>query len=92
MIRRKVFIHVPGFGSKRRSGGTKPSSRNGRAKPSPRTPNSTIPCHHGSSSAAPSAAAMNGPVHGVATTAASSPVENALARLPARVIDSDGSS
>ena len=35
---------------------------------------------------------MNGPVHGVATKAASSPVENALPRPPERVNDSEGSS
>ena len=83
---------MPGLGSLLRSAGTKPSSRNGSARPSPSVANRTSACHHGNSSAAPSAAAMKGPVHGVATNAASNPVENALARPPLRVKENDGSS
>ena len=92
LISAAIACEMPGPGSILRSAGTYPSSRNGSASPNPSVANRTSPCHHGSSSAAPMAAAMNGPVHGVATKAASSPVENALARPPSRVIDSDGSS
>ena len=82
-MRRSVSIHAPGFGSRWRSAGTKPSSRNGSASPSPSPANTASAAGQGSTSAAPSAAPMNGPVHGVATNAASAPVANAPPAPPA---------
>ena len=83
IARRKRSIHAPGLGSMRRSAGTKPMSRNGKASPSPRAANNNSASGAGSSNAAPSAAAMKGPVQGVAATAASSPVAKAP-RTPER--------
>ena len=53
---RIVSIHAPGLGSARRSAGTKPSSRNGIASPSPSPANTSSAAATGSTSAAPSAA------------------------------------
>ena len=43
-----VAIQAPGFGSRRRSAGTKPSSRKGRARPSPSPANTASACQAGS--------------------------------------------
>ena len=75
-------IHAPGRGSIARSGDTKAMARNGSAMPRPSAANSASAAPMGSSSAAPIAPAMNGPVQGVATKAASSPVAKALFLAP----------
>ena len=75
--RRNAFIHGPGLGIRRRSAGIQAIARKGRAMPSPSAPNSSSAGTGGNSSAAPIAAAMNGPVHGVAAKAASRPVAKA---------------
>ncbi len=92
ITRRKVFIHGPGLGRRLRKAGTKPSSRNGRASPSPSIANSSMAGSGGSNSAAPRAAAMNGPVHGVATKAAKRPVANDDPPPPFPASDSEGTS
>ena len=76
-MRWKVSIQRPGFGSRRRRAGTKPSSRNGRARPSPSPAKTASAPIAGRTRAAPNAAPMNGPVQGVATKAASAPVKKA---------------
>ena len=59
--------------------------RKGNASPKPRPAKRSSACSTGNSNAAPIAAAMNGPVHGVATTAANTPVQNEPPMPPCRV-------
>ena len=56
--------NAPGRGRRLRKAGMKARARNGRAMPRPSAANSAIAGISGSSSAAPMALAMNGPVHG----------------------------
>ena len=85
-MRWNVAIHAPGLGMIRRNAGTNPNPKNGNARPRPRPPKMASAAAVGRTSAAPSAAAMNGPVHGVATKAARTPVQKAptLPPFPAR--------
>ena len=85
---RNRFIHGPGLGSRLRNAGTKPITRNGSASPKPSPANTASACAVGSTSAAPSAPAMNGPVHGVATNAASAPVAKLPSAPPLRMVSS----
>src|ERR1700729_3656749 len=71
-----VSIHAPGLGSTRRIQGAKDKSTKGRDSPSPRAANMARALIAGWGSAAPSAGAMNGAVHGVATKVVSKPVKN----------------
>ena len=82
---RKVSIHAPGLGSQRRSVGMNPMARKGSASPMPSPANSSSAAGTGSSRAAPNAAAMKGPVQGVATNAASAPVQKLPLAPPDRV-------
>ena len=75
MILRKLSSQGPGFGKRLRIAGTKAISRKGRARPTPRPAKITKAATGGNTIVAPRAAAMNGPVQGVATKAASAPVQ-----------------
>ncbi len=72
----KRCIHAPGLGSNRRAAGQMLMSKNGAARPKPRAANTLRDCAAGKARVAPIAVAMNGAVHGVATSTASTPVKN----------------
>ena len=84
-IRWKRAIQGPGFGNRRRSAGTKPKSRKGKARPSPSPANTARAAKGGSTKAAPNAKPKKGPVQGVATKAAKAPVKKAPRAPPLRV-------
>ncbi len=69
----RCTIHLPGLGSIRRHPGNHESSRNGSAMPMPSATNTSSVSAAGCDSAKPSAAPMNGAVHGEAITTASTP-------------------
>src|ERR1700685_1955224 len=71
-----VSIHAPGLGSARRSQGAKDNSRYGRGSPHPSGTKMHSPPSAECVRPAPTAAAMNGAVHGVATRVVSTPVKN----------------
>src|SRR5258708_25109400 len=71
-----VSIQAPGFGSTRRVHGANDSSRYGSDRPTPKPAKITRATTGDCVSAAPTAAAMNGAVQGVATNVVSTPVKN----------------
>src|SRR6185437_5373944 len=74
-----VSIQRPGLGSRRASAGTKPMARNGKARPMPSARNTSSADSIGAVNAYASALPMNGAVHGLATTTASTPVKKSPA-------------
>ncbi len=70
-------IHAPGRGSSRARPGTALTAAIGAASPQPSATNTDNAAGTGAISANPSAAPMNGAVHGVATIVASTPVAKA---------------
>ena len=82
---RNRTIHAPGLGMRLRNAGMNAIAKKGKARPKPSPANIRIAKPVGNNKAAPIAAAMKGPVQGVATTAASTPVQNEPAIPPLRV-------
>jgi hypothetical protein len=76
---RKVSIHAPGFGKRRSHRGKSESSSTGSAMPTPSAANTASANPADWDTVKPTAAPMNGAVHGVATTVASTPESNASA-------------
>src|SRR5690606_24540462 len=74
-----VSIHAPGLGRRSASAGTKPISRNGSARPRPNIRNIASAIHGNAVKANASAPPMNGAMHGLATTQASTPVKKSPA-------------
>ena len=72
----RVSIHFPGFGRELIKFGYIASIRYGMAKPIPRDANTGIVVPEGWINAYPSAAPINGAVHGEATITARTPVKN----------------
>ncbi len=73
-----LSIHAPGRGSRRRQPGNQVNSTKGSAMPTPSAANTSSVSAAGCASAKPSAAPMNGAVHGEAMATASTPVSPAL--------------
>src|SRR5690554_8074607 len=82
---RKLSSHGPGLGRRLRIAGMKAINRKGKARPTPKPAKMTSAATGGSTMVAPKAAAMNGPVQGVATKAASAPVQIGRASCRERV-------
>ena len=76
-------IQGPGLGRNRSQAGSRLSSKTGRAKPPPRVRNTASASQAGRVTAKPSAAPMKGAVHGLATTAARTPVAKVSERSAA---------
>ena len=72
-----VSIHSPGLGKKRSSSGYTPTSTYGLAMPTPRLAKTASVIVIGWSTAQATAVAMNGAVHGVASTVVTTPLKNA---------------
>src|SRR6185312_286520 len=75
-----VSIHLPGCGSQRISAGSDESRAYGADAPRPSAPNTASASPAGRVTAQPSAAPMNGAVHGAAAAIANTPEKNAPAR------------